>query len=106
MLINIKTVPKLVIEDLLQEYPFLDSFFANNNLEYQGKETFTLSGYFNSLSEEYREDIAIDPELFYQQIVEYIQQMMAFLGKTNELVDSVTILLAIIKMALLRDLLI
>lgn len=92
MLINIKTVPKLVIEDLLQEYPFLDTFFASNNLEYQGKEAFTLSGYFNSLSEEYREDMAIDPELFYQQIVEYIQQMMAFLGKSNEVVDSVTIL--------------
>ncbi len=92
MLVNIKTIPNLVIEDLLQEYPFLDSFLATNNIKYQGKEANSLSDYFNSLGEEYREDMAIDPELFYQQIVEYIQQMMAFLGKTNELVDSVTIL--------------
>jgi ABC-type lipoprotein export system ATPase subunit len=92
MLVNNKTIPNLVIEDLLQEYPFLDSFFASNNIEYSGKENLSVKGYFNSLSEEYKEDMAIDPNLFYQQLVEYIQQMMAFLGKDNEIVDSVTIL--------------
>ncbi len=92
MLVNNKTIPNLVIEDLLQEYPFLDSFFASNNIEYQGKEDLSIKDYFNSLDEEYKEDMAIDPDLFYQQIVEYIQQMMTFLGKDNEIVDSVTIL--------------
>lgn len=92
MLINIKTVPNLYIEDLIQEYPFLDSFFATNNVDFAGKGNISLATYFDLLGEEHREDMAIDPDLFYQQLVEYIQQMMAFLGKDAEVVEMVTIL--------------
>lgn len=92
MLINQKTIPNLIIEDLLLEYPFLDSFFSNNNIVYQGNEGKSLADYFDSLGLEHQEDMAIDSELFYQQIVEYIQQMISFLGKDNEIVERITIL--------------
>lgn len=92
MIINIQTVPNLFIEDLIQEYPFLESFFATNNLDFQGKGNISLATYFELLGEEYREEMAIDPDLFYQQLVEYIQQMMTFLGKDEERVEMVTIL--------------
>jgi len=92
MIINIQTVPNLFIEDLIQEYPFLEAFFTTNNVDFQGKSNISLATYFDQLGEEYREEMAIDPDLFYQQLVEYIQQMMTFLGKDEEIVEMVTIL--------------
>lgn|SRR5690554_3227362 len=92
MIINIQTVPNLFIEDLIQEYPFLEAFFTTNNVDFQGKGNISLATYFDQLGEEYREEMAIDPDLFYQQLVEYIQQMMTFLGKDEEIVEMVTIL--------------
>ena len=49
MLINIKTVPNLYIEDLIQEYPFLDSFFATNNVDFAGKGNISLATYFDQI---------------------------------------------------------
>ncbi|OQY38480.1 MAG: ABC transporter [Candidatus Cloacimonetes bacterium 4572_65] len=80
------------ISDLLLEYPFLESFFKDNGYDYTGNENKTLEAYFDTFDEEEREDRAIDPDFFYSQLVEYIQQMNAFLGKDDDIVESVTIL--------------
>lgn len=79
------------IADLLQAYPFVDSFFNNNTLEIEGKESLTLSQLFDEMDEEEREDRALDPDQFSAQLLEFINQMLSFLDEDNS-VQSLTIL--------------
>ncbi len=92
MIITRDNIKEQYISDLLHEYPFLESYFADNNFDYKTRKNITLEAYFAAIDEIEKEDMAIDDELFYSQLVEYIQQMQAFLGKEEELVEIVTIL--------------
>jgi ABC-type lipoprotein export system ATPase subunit len=85
---NIRT-KKIV--DLLNDYPFLINFFADNNLDISGKENLRLEEYFATFDLDEIEDNAIDIELNFQQIAEFINQMIAFLGQDEDKVKSVTI---------------
>jgi len=80
------------IEALIEKYPFLVSYFNDNNLEVDGNNHLTLEEYFGSFDEDEIEDNAIDVELHYKQIAEFVKQMNAFLGKDGDKVQSVTIL--------------
>ena len=80
------------ISDLVSEFPFLTSFFNDNGLEIAGKEGKTLSEYFAGFDEDEIEDKAIDPDVLTAQISEFIKQMIAFLGKEDDVVKTVTIL--------------
>ncbi len=79
------------IADLIREFPFLTSFFNDNGLEISGKEELTLTEYFAGFDEDEIEDKAIDTENLMFQIGEFIKQMIAFLGKEDDVVTTVTI---------------
>jgi len=79
------------IESLLEEYPFLSSFLENNGLDVRNKESLSLSEYFETFDEEEMEDKAIDKDLLAQQMVEFIDQMISFLGENDEQIRSLTI---------------
>ena len=79
------------IADLLAEYPFLINFFSDNNLNISGKENLSLEEYFATFDLDDIENNAIDIELNFQQIAEFINQMIAFLGQDEDKVKSVTI---------------
>ena len=80
------------ISELLSEFPFLSAFFNDNGLEIEGKEELTLPEYFTTFDEDEIEDRAIDAENLIFQIGEFIEQMIAFLGKDEDIVKTVTIL--------------
>jgi ABC-type lipoprotein export system ATPase subunit len=92
MKLNTKTVRIEKIENLISDYPFVLSYFNENNLEIESKNHLTLEDYFAEYDEEKIEDNAIDIELHYHQIAEYVNQMNSFLGKNEDKVQSVTIL--------------
>jgi len=80
------------ISELLNEFPFLSAFFNDNGLEIEGKEELTLPEYFAAFDEDEIEDRAIDAENLMFQIGEFIEQMIAFLGKDEDIVKTVSIL--------------
>lgn len=79
------------IGSLLEDYPFLASFFGSNNLDVAGRDEISLNEFFSGFDEEAREDKALDPQLLISQAAEFINQMLAFLNEDNE-VHSLTIL--------------
>ncbi|MBT3754798.1 MAG: ATP-binding cassette domain-containing protein [Candidatus Cloacimonetes bacterium] len=83
---------KKQISQLLADFPFLQAFFNDNNLEIEGKEALTLPQYFDTFDEDEIEDRAIDAENLISQIGEFIEQMIAFLGKDEDVVKTVSIL--------------
>ena len=83
---------KKKISELLADFPFLSAFFNDNGLEIKGKEELTLPEYFSEFDEDEIEDRAIDAENLIFQIGEFIEQMIAFLGKDEDKVRTVTIL--------------
>ncbi|MDC7225541.1 MAG: ATP-binding cassette domain-containing protein [Spirochaetales bacterium] len=88
------------IEELTADYPFITSYFSDNNLDIEDKNHLSLEDknhlsledYFRTFDEEELEDNAIDVELHYRQIAEFVNQMNAFLGQGEDKVKSVTIL--------------
>ncbi|MBI9103613.1 MAG: ABC transporter ATP-binding protein [Spirochaetales bacterium] len=80
------------IEVLLKNYPFLISYFNDNNLEIEGYDHLSLEDYFAGFDEDEIEESAIDVELHYKQIAEFVKQMNVFLGRDEDKVQSVTIL--------------
>ena len=80
------------ISELLEKYPFLISFFNDNDLDISGSKNLTLNEYFAKFDEDEIEDKAIDVENLISQIDEFIKQMIAFLGKDDDVVSTVTIL--------------
>ena len=79
------------ISGLIREFPFLTAFFNDNGLDITGKEKLTLEEYFAGFDEDEIEDMAIDTENLIFQVGEFIKQMIAFLGKENDVVKTVTI---------------
>ncbi len=92
MIINSKNIRLETIEKLLINFPFLSSFFADNNLNIVGKESLTLEEYFATFDEDEIEDQAIDSENTIFQISEFIKQMQEFLGQNEDKVQTITIL--------------
>ena len=87
-----KDIKNKKISALITEFPFLASFFNDNDLDISGREELTLVEYFDGFDEDEIEDKAIDGEYLIHQIGEFIGQMIAFLGKEDDVVKTVTIL--------------
>ncbi len=83
---------KKKISELLTDFPFLTAFFNDNGLEIEGKKVLTLPEYFATFDEDEIEDRAIDAENLISQIGKFIEQMIAFLGKDEDIVQTVSIL--------------
>ena len=92
MKIDANNIKLIKIKTLLSDYPFLVTYFSDNALNLTDKKEFTLRQFFDSFDEEEIEDKAIDIELHYKQIANFINQMILFLGATENSVKSITLL--------------
>ncbi|MFA8298950.1 MAG: ATP-binding cassette domain-containing protein [Hyphomicrobiales bacterium] len=78
---------------LVRRYPFLLSFFQGSTIELDGNEEKTTVEVLEAISEEEREDKAIDNDQVIASLVEFINQMLSFIGEDdNSKVRSVSIL--------------
>jgi ABC-type lipoprotein export system ATPase subunit len=92
-MINIKDIESIKITELEQKYPFIVSFFQNNNLNIEGYEEGTFEQYLEHFTEEEIEEWAIDIEKLKVDLVAYINEMLEFLGiKEDDKVDFLTII--------------
>lgn len=92
-MIKTEEIVEKKISDLLDTYPFLNSFLEENMLDFSEKEDMTLAEFFNAYDEEEVEDKALDKDQVVRSMAEYISQMIEFLGAEEEdSVKSVTIL--------------
>ncbi|MDU4959682.1 MAG: ATP-binding cassette domain-containing protein [Sporomusaceae bacterium] len=83
----------LTIRQLLQNYPFISSYFEQNKLDIAGYEEQTFEQYLAHFSEAEIEDQAIDRESLLAGLELFIEQMTAFLGLEQERrVQTLTIL--------------
>jgi ABC-type lipoprotein export system ATPase subunit len=89
---SIQAMKKRNLQELLEKYPFTVSYFKENNLPLGEDTDLTLREYFARFDEEAREDMALDEELHYRQLDEFIRQMTAFLGQEEDKVKTLTIL--------------
>ncbi|MFA8449932.1 MAG: ATP-binding cassette domain-containing protein [Bacteroidales bacterium] len=92
-MIRINDIKEATFNELLGQYPFLLSFFDNHVLEVKGNEDRTIEQAIALIDEEEREDKAIDSERILSSMVDYINQMLEFLGESDgNHVKSLTIL--------------
>lgn len=92
-MINKETVQNMKIGEMSEKYPFVLTFFTNNQLNIEGFEESTYGAYLAHFSEEEREEWALDVEKLLEDMVHFINQMMEFLGiKEEKGVDSLTII--------------
>lgn len=81
------------LKELQQKYPFIINYLADNKLDIDGFEDSTFEEYLVHFSEEEIEEWAIDIEKLKEGFIEYIRQMIEFLGiKEDKGVESLTIL--------------
>lgn len=81
------------IRELLELYPYIETYFEDNQLDIGGFEDLTYGAFLNHFTEEQIEDNALDIERLHEDFYEYIAQMQAFLGVDEEDgVQSLTIL--------------
>jgi len=89
---NIKELADSRISQLLTDYPFLESFFKDNDLIVSGSEQLTLNEYFANFDEDEIEDKAIDADTLIHHIGQFIDQMITFLGQDEDKVKTISIL--------------
>lgn len=86
-------IEKLKIADLLEKYPFVESYFEENKLDVVGFEDKTFVEFLAHFSLEEVEDMALDLNKMTIDLVEYIKQMKDFLGiEDSNTVDVLTII--------------
>lgn len=86
-------IENLTLKNLLEKYPFTDTYFSDNKLDISGFEDRTFVDYLSHFSQEELEDEAIDPNKLLLDLEVYIQQMKEFLGlEDRSTVDVLTIL--------------
>ena len=86
-------IEKLKIADLLEKYPFVESYFEENKLDVVGFQDKTFVEFLDHFSLEEVEDMALDLNKMTIDLVEYIKQMKDFLGiEDSNTVDVLTII--------------
>ena len=86
-------IEKLKIADILEKYPFVESYFEENKLDVVGFEDKTFIEFLDHFSLEEVEDMALDLNKMTIDLVEYIKQMKSFLGiEDANTVDVLTII--------------
>lgn len=82
----------LTLRELEEKYPFIINYFEENRLHVEGFENKTFEDYLNHFSEEEIEEWGIDIENIREGLIEYISQMIEFLGLEEEKgIESLTI---------------
>ncbi len=81
------------IRELLEQYPYISTYFEDNQLQVKGFEDKTYRDFLEGFSEEELEDHALDIRQMEDDFFDYIMQMQAFLGLEEDSgVQSLTIL--------------
>lgn len=93
-MISVQDIQHRNIQDLFEEYPFLEGFFEENTLEIPDNLEVELDVYLNFLNdEEEQENRAMDKMQVLETMSDYIFQMLAFLGEDeDDGVNSITLL--------------
>lgn len=92
-MINIQDIKRIPIAELRNKYPFVDGFLSDQSLEIDTNEQLSFSDFIRKFDDDEAEDRAIDFDTMENSLVEYINQMLLFLGDdTDSGVDSLTIL--------------
>lgn len=82
----------LPLKEVLDTYPFLEAFLSENNLQDRIKGEVSFHQMLDQISEEEREEWAIDPDQLRLSFFEYFTRMVDFLGlDQEELVHELTI---------------
>jgi len=82
----------LTLKELQQKYPFVINYFEENRLDVEGFENSTFDEYLNHFSEEEIEEWGIDIKGIREGLLEYISQMIEFLGLEEDRgIESLTI---------------
>ncbi len=91
-MIATENIAQKPVKDLLQEYPFLEGFFEEQNIDLNTDDQRSIEDIFAEVDEEDREDFALDQDKLVDSMLAYIDQMMAFLDtKEDKGVKSLTI---------------
>ncbi|ERJ12192.1 ATP-binding cassette domain-containing protein [Haloplasma contractile] len=89
---SIKQLKELTINELFDKYPYSKDFMLDHHIPFEGKENLIVDEVLDTIDEEHAEDQAIDVEKFKEQLIEYINLMLSFLGEEDESQTEVTIL--------------
>ncbi|SFL85256.1 ATP-binding cassette domain-containing protein [Halanaerobium salsuginis] len=79
------------ISEIIAEYPYTENFFKEQKLVLNDQEK-NLKEIFQNLSLEAREDVVFDLEQFTASLLSYIENMQEFLGETDSVVKTLSIL--------------
>ena len=79
------------IRELLETYPYLESFFSNNAVETEGNEELTLRQAVELLPVETRQEYALDVPSLEQNMELFIEQMQQFLSDEDDQVHTISI---------------
>ncbi len=81
------------LADLIDKYPFVETFFKDNGMDISAYLDKTIVEYFSVFDEIEKEDRAIDESLTLKYLVEYMNQMIEFLGidGDNDRIESLSI---------------
>lgn len=83
----------ITIKELEQKYPFVINYFEENRLDISKFENNTFEEYLNHFTEEEIEEWGIDVNIIRDGLLEYIYQMIEFLGLEEDTgVKSITII--------------
>ena len=83
---------RLKIHEVIEQYPFMESYFEEHKDRFSDPSLSVIETY-NQLTEDEREDFAIDVEYSIEAYYAYVEQMFEFLGiKDEDKVKSLTLL--------------
>ena len=91
MMLNKNKLKKLTIKEILEKYPYTESFFAEQQFPLKDNEK-RISEIFISLSREEREDLVYDLDELLASLTSYIKNMQEFLGENDSTVELLSIL--------------
>lgn len=93
-MISSKDIINVGLADLIEKYPFLDSYFNDNDLDISNYMQNTLTEFFAHFDEDEKEDKAFDEKQILKNLVKYTNQMIEFLGieEDTNIINSITIL--------------
>jgi len=77
---------------LLEDFPFLEEFFKQNNFHYEWSEDLSMKKFFKEHWEKLMEENAISEDSFLEQTLSYIESMKEFLCEKKAKISSLTIL--------------
>ncbi len=90
-MINKKELAALSIKEILEAYPYTESFFREQQFPLDMPEL-TIRERHRKLSMDEREDLVLSAEEFLEQLSLFISNMQEFLGEGKEEVESLTLL--------------